>query len=391
MNYFSVPADFKEKTIDAYHELNKSCENARVIETYGNITLENFLGSGRPVDALPLLNLEKLQHYIAYSQAKDIDFNYTLNAAHMNNTEFTEDGIRSIMDFLDKLYHIGIRSLTVSLPSLMEIITSMGYDFEIKVSVISQVTTANKARFYQGLGAKRIMVDEAMNRDFYALKRIAKAFDGNVEIIVNAICHKDCGCRMFHYNQIASDSIVTTNLASINYYAHRCLLKRFENIGNLLRLIWVRPEDLKYYNRVGINYFKLQGRQAVIKGNPVRVLESYFKESFDGNLMDLLDWFHPSNSFSIPLDNKKLAGFILPFFENENFCKSDCKNCNYCESFARKCIDYKKIEEIATQADDFYNGFDVFKQVIRKLKKHPKDKQLMMTVNSHGDEEEFDF
>ena len=43
MKYFGVPADFKKETIEKYDKLNKEYSASRVIETYGNITLENFL------------------------------------------------------------------------------------------------------------------------------------------------------------------------------------------------------------------------------------------------------------------------------------------------------------------------------------------------------------
>ena len=37
-------------------------------------------------------------------------------------------------------------------------------------------------------------------------------------------------------------------------------------------------------------------RQAVMNGDPVRAAEAYLSKSFEGNLMDLLDMFAPTNS-----------------------------------------------------------------------------------------------
>ncbi len=285
----------------------------------------------------------------------------------MHNREFTEEGVLQIKKFMSKLYEIGVRNLTICLPSLMEIVQSMNYDFNIKVSVICSITNANKARVYKNIGAERIVVDESLNKDFAALKRIRDAFGEKVEVIINTICHKDCTYRMFHYNQIAGDSVQVSSEASVNYYSHRCLLRRYSDITNLLKLSWVRPEDLKYYTSIGINYFKFQGRQAVLSGEPVRAVEHYFKEEYDGDLMELLNMFAQLSSFKVAVDNKKLDGFIKPFYEKENFCKNDCLKCNYCETFSKKCIDYDQANEVIELAKDFYGKYDSFTTMIESI------------------------
>ncbi|NIM16715.1 MAG: hypothetical protein GTO45_32395 [Candidatus Aminicenantes bacterium] len=367
MKYFSVPADFKTETIDRYEILNNTYDDSRVIESYGNITVRNGFESGRSVEQLPEVDWYELENYIAYSKQKNIDFNYTINSSYMQNKEFTENGILKIKTFLKRLYEIGVDSLTVALPSLIELIKSTNYNFKIKASVICQITNANKAMSFKKMGAARMVVDESMNRNFKVLERIKNVFGDYVEIIVNPICFKDCIYRMFHYNQISGDSIEVSSQASIEYYPHRCVLKRYENTGNLLKLNWVRPEDINYYSNIGICHFKLQGRHTVLKGDPVRAVECYAKESYDGDLMELLDLFDPTTSFRVSIDNKKLDGFIKPYYENENFCKNDCSGCNYCESFAQKCIDHEKANEVIQLAVQFYNDYDRFKEMIAAI------------------------
>jgi collagenase-like PrtC family protease len=363
MKYFSVPADFKKETIDAYEKLNNTYKDAKVIETYGNISVDNFLESGRAASHIPPVGFPGLCDYVQYSRKKNIRFNYTLNASYMHNKEFTVEGMVEIKRFLKRLYDIGVRSLTVSLPSLIEIVKSTGYDFEIKASVICQITSANKALGFKEMGVERILVDETVTRDFKTIRNIRNAFGENVEIIVNSLCLMACKYRMFHYNQLCGDSTGDSNPVSVNYFEHRCLLQRYGKIDNFLKLAWIRPEDIKYYMNAGINYFKLQGRQTVLKGDPVRTLECYFKESHDGNLLDLLNMFALMNRFDIFVDNKKLEGFIKPFYEKDNFCASNCMECNYCKSFVKKCIDCEKAKETMDLAVEFYSGYDSFNEL----------------------------
>jgi collagenase-like PrtC family protease len=367
LKYFSVPADFKAETIDEYRRLNQSYSGAKVIETYGQITTGNAFEAGRAVELLPEIDLADLAAYLDYSREKGIDFSYTINAPYMRNREFTREGILEIRHFLGTLYQAGVRSLTVALPSLMELIKALPYDFKIKVSTICQVVNANMAWHYQKMGLDRLVVGESINRDFQSLKSIVDTYGPKVEVIANSICHSSCPNRMFHYNEAAGDSYRIVSPASVGYYPHRCMLKRYEKPENVLKLSWIRPEDLEYYAAVGINYFKLQGRQMVVKGDPVRTVESYFNGYFDGNLLELLEMFAPTNSFRIYVDNRKLDGFLKPFFDRANFCKNDCANCHYCEATIKKCVDLDRTGEIIKLANDFYTQYDPFTNLVNSL------------------------
>ena len=129
-------------------------------------------------------------------------------------------------------------------------------------------------------------------------------------------------------------------------------------------MCFIRPEDLGYYTGIGIHYFKLQGRHLVLKGDAVRTVKAYMDQHHDGDVMDLIYMFYWQNSFRIPFDNKKLDGFIKPFFTIDDFCKRDCEKCRYCEKFAQKIIDYEKAAEITRTAEDFYTEFDQFTGMI---------------------------
>lgn len=388
MRYYSVPADFKKKTIDRYAELNNQYKNSKVLDTYGNITLGSYLGSGRLARQTPRVDIYDLEDYINYSKERNIDFNYTLNASHLHNKEFTEQGVSEIKKFLGKLYQIGVRSLTVSLPSLLELIRSTEYDFRIRSSVICRIDNPNRAAAYKKMGVEKIVLEESINRDFAALKNIREVFGEQVEIIVNQICDKNCMYRFFHYNMMAGDAFGTVNNTSINYFEHRCVLQQLKSIDNLLKLCWVRPEDIKYYTEIGIHYFKLQGRHTYLQGgDPVKTVVCYFEEHYDGNLMDLLTMFANLTSFKVYVDNKKLEGFIKPFVEKENFCKNMCNKCRYCESYARKCIDYKKAEETITMAREFYNQYDQYQNLLQQV--NPGQDGVKVNDNASEDKKKF--
>jgi collagenase-like PrtC family protease len=376
MKYFSVPADFKTETIDRYAVLNDAHPDSKVNETYGNITIGNKFGSGRTSNLLPETGFDDLARYVAHSNEKGIPFNYTLNASHMENREFSEEGAAELKAFLGQLHETGVRSLTVTLPSVIELVQALPYDFTIKASAVCSIDNVDKAMAYKRMGIRRIVADESINRDFTILERILERFGDGLELIANGICYKNCIYRMFHYNQSSTDSVGAANKISCDYYVNRCVLQRYNQVSNVLRINWIRPEDIHYYTRIGITRFKLQGRQSVIKGDPVKALEHYFNEDYSGDLMQLLDMFNPMTKFRVFIDNKKLDGFLEPFYKKKYFCGNDCEDCRYCDLFAEKSIDYKKAEETVNMAKEFYEGYDDYRDIINRDSKNVSAKKL---------------
>ena len=365
MKSFFLPADFKAETVDAYAALNAKYDDSKVVGTYGNITVKNCFGSGRNADKLPKVGLEELRSYVEYSQRHNIDFSYTLNPSFMENREFTPEGIKEIRSFLGKLRGVGIRSIIVALPSLMEVVKASGHDFRIKASAICQITSANKALYWKQMGADAMVIDETINRDFANLRRIRKAFGEDVQVIVNSICHQDCQYRMFHYNQISEDSVSESNPISCAYFQLRCAQRLYGDLSNYFKTTWIRPEDLKHYIAAGITHFKLQGRQSVLTGDPVRAVECYFNEHYEGDLKELLFMFAPSDKFQLSVDNASLEDFLKPFVENEDFCKRDCTGCDYCEAYAKQLFNSSATEVVREKAMAVMAEKDPYRKIIK--------------------------
>jgi len=96
-------------------------------------------------------------------------------------------------------------------------------------------------------------------------------------------------------------------------------------------------------------------------------VEAYFKEDYHGDLFELLNMFAPVSSFTVPVDNKALDGYIEHFYKNPGFCGHNCSACRFCEGFARKCIDDGKREEVYNLARDYYSQSDPVKENVDKV------------------------
>lgn len=369
MNYYSVPSDFKFESIKRYAALNRQYED-NIAEVYGQLNnSENEFGTGRPSDQLPTIEYEQFREYLHCLKDQGIGFNYTFNTTCLSNREFTKEGQNKIISFLLRLVDAGVESITVCMPSLIELIRRIKLPLHIKGSTVSGVINGEKARAYRSLGIYRIVADESVNRDFEALEQLVQVFPQNVELIVNVICDMNCIYRPFHHNQMSHD--YQYGNSSVRYYSHRCSMRRATSPENILKMNFIRPEDINCYERLGIHHFKIQGRQAALKGDILRTVEAYMRKSFEGDLLDLLDCFLPTNSFRIKIDNKRLDGFIKPFLQSE-FCKRNCTECNYCKTFCKQRLAYEEIEAVNRLAIDFYQNTDEFGRDLKDWRIEPR-------------------
>lgn len=282
----------------------------------------------------------------------------------MGNVEFTKAGITELIKLLRTLKNIGVESLTLTSPQMIELVQIADFGFKVKASAICEITTPGKSLFYKDSNIERIVVDPDITRDFNNLKGICKVFGDGVEIIVNNVCYKNCAYKMFHYNHEAH--CISQNAEHIkDYFSNRCSIQKARNFKNIIRLNWIRPEDLQYYIAVGIHHFKIQGRQNILRGDIVKTLKYYFSEEYDGNLYDLITLFAPYNSFQPYINNKKLDGFVKRFYDYPNFCNDLCGACGYCESIAKMCMDLEQVEDLNAKALEFYGSMDNFTKEVR--------------------------
>jgi collagenase-like PrtC family protease len=328
MNYFCIPSDYKAETLKQLNILNSNTAHYKVLEVYGQITKEYIFPSGR--NNIPSISMEELEEYIKQAHKYGIQFNYLLNGSHMDNSEFTSEGIDRIYSFLHRLDDIEVDSVTITLPPLYEIIKRENFKFKVVVSTINQISNVNLANFYNQQKVSRMVLSENITRDFNRIKAISQNVDCDIEIIINSVCFIDCPYRIFHYDQIAQSSIMQNNIAT-SYYSNRCFLRRIAEPESYLNIAFIRPEDLKYYEEVGVTHFKVQGRSIIANGDIIKTLESYITHSFEGNLMSLLYCFSKKN-YEIYIDNKKLDGFIAPFLKGKN-CDGGCGNCFHCKNY----------------------------------------------------------
>jgi collagenase-like PrtC family protease len=378
---FSMPTNFDPLLIE-------QAKDYPVDEVYGKLTAD-VIGGGRLSQILPSVSFPRLRAHLALCKKHGISFNYLLNAANSDNTEYTREGQKHLTQLVDKLWETGVRRFTAATPYLLKFLKSRHRQAWVKISVFAQVGDSRKARQWEDMGADEIVLDSLLvNRDFKALEKIRSAVKISLQLLVNNNCYYGCSLSPYHMNVIAAGSRLGSRTSGFlpDYCYLHCTGKKLRDPARYLMADWIRPEDLSLYEGLGYDNFKLAGRNM-----PAEVLikrmKAYAERQYDGDLLDLVQdfgrpekhaqslwtwrskmksllvWFRHSaplnpaawfrllslNSkqgfLSAPrleppvyVDNRALDGFLGPIIRMGGCRNRLCEDCNYCNKVASKAV-----------------------------------------------------
>ncbi len=364
--------------------LDRMANIPEVKEVYGKMSTD-CIGGGRSNYTLKYVGRKELAASVEKTHQLNLKFNYLLNAACLYGIEQTRVGQRRIRNSLDRLSEIGVDSITVASPYLLRLIKSQYPQFKVKIGAFAVVDNAFKAHQWQEMGADVLCISAiACNRNFEVLQAIRSAVKCECMLIANASCIQSCPLELTHMHILSNSSRKGDPLNGFcfDYCFLHCSKKRLADPVNYLRSVWIRPEDLNFYEALGYSSFKIVERSCPTDLIVKRTL-AYTSRSFDGNLLELVGQvatikkelnasvfqrlrmlkilFKPSkvkirslllfkkyaeqvimhdyakNSSSIYIDNKKLNGFIEGL-KKRNCTSYKCPSCNYCKTFVRKAI-----------------------------------------------------
>ncbi len=344
---FNVATNWDFKLID---ELAKY----PVKDIYG-VGKFSIVGHGRPSFLLNEITEENIAEYIKKVHEKKMEFSYLLNAPCMNNMEYEAEYHKKLLNYIQWISDIGSDNVIVTSPFLIRLIKEQFPNLKIRVSTIAHVNSVNRAKFYEALGADEITPDVMINRDFKTLKKIKKAVNCDIVLLLTDGCLYQCPFRYYHYNILGHSSQSFHKLGGnyIDFCVLNCSVIKFSNPTEVIKARWIRPEDLSHYEAIGINKFKIAGRRMPTEWI-LRAVKAYSSRKYEGNLVDIIQGFSmsvgvekdPNVKFTetidkepkskLLIDNTKLDGFI-EFFKKQD-CISMCDECNYCEKWAEKAV-----------------------------------------------------
>ena len=357
INQFKVGCNFDPLIIDKAIELNEKYKGKAEIKEWFGSDAQNHFVTARPKWRLPEIEENKFKEFIRKSRDNGIYFNYTMNSIqpYGSKVEMIKHK-QEIQDLVKKLEDIGVYRITFANPMMGMFIREVS-NIELEISCITHIDTVTQLKyFHETLGVNKFCNSILKNRDRDFLANAAKYCNDNgliLELLANEFCGvagpkyaTHCPYRDSCYLCHATNVTKADSMSYDNYPMHYCMFARDDHSDEAwLRMRWIRPEDLHYYNDIGINYFKISGRTGTTE-YVSKMMESYMNQSWEGNLLNL--WkplqtiYNGKKEFEeqlpIYIDNKKLDGFLDHWFDKNFECENELcgTTCNYCERFMNK-------------------------------------------------------
>jgi len=351
--YLCIPTCWEDDYLD---QLVEQGIGEKLHELYGSLS-ESVIGSGRASFTLPQVSLEQAGNHIQKIHSMGIKFDYLLNAACMGNMEFAAEGQKKLLSLLHWLQECEVETVTVSIPYLVEVIKRYFPEIAVNISTIAHVDSVPKAKFWEALGADRITLDFMMNRDFEFLRSVRSAVNCKLEVIMHDLCIYGCPYRYYHFNTVAhasQESSESSNLKhklAVSYPTLKCILIKLTDFSEIMKIRWIRPEDIVIYRDLGIDFFKVVGRTRPA-WEILTWAKAYADGAYQGNLLDIMPivpaGMEGASSIAdvvpIYVDNQKLDGF-LDYFQSSQ-CRTDCHECSYCREVAEKAVKVTDKEQL---------------------------------------------
>lgn len=354
MNYYKVGCNFSKELIDIFKELNLINSNNKIDETYGS-RKESAPLTARPAFRLKGMSEEDFKNYVDKLSQIGVSFNYTLNTSFLGSKEKIQQNEFEIMRYVSFLIDSGVKTITVTLPYVAELIRRVSKNIGIEVSTIAHIDTVSQVKlWYERYGISKVCINLNKNREINFLKSVANycnkngiivsllanEFCGNGSMLANDSCATGCIYRD-HCYQLHSIGYEKNAFLENNYPMGNCISSRSKSVI-WLKMNFIRPEDTALYNTIGINHFKITGRTGETE-HLKRVIRSYMLGKYNGNVLEL--WKHLETIYDkdektfVPqnyIENRKLNGFLDFWFSHPNhICANEVcgETCKYCDDF----------------------------------------------------------
>ena len=331
----------KSKITSLYACLPSNCELFTGFEQSRNFTLEHN-------------DWDYWKNLISHSLEKDCDFIYLLNSPRpldIENPNFTKQ-LERLEKLLTELKTIGVNKLRVASGQLSSYIGKHYLEFKVLASTSLEYKTIweyqNFIHFHPEV--KQIVPSHDINKNFKLLSILRRRYpDTEIELMVNEGCLQGCPNRMLHeYINIDKHEIINNDeCLSGSYVTNFCnpIVTKFP-IHSLVISTLLFPWDIKEYSKIGINNFKLVGRDGYsrfenylngftmyLKGiEDIKTIENHSLSEFTHHLQN-----NPILKQLTVKEYKKYLPDINRFKKYGHLCAARCGvECRYCYNCAEK-------------------------------------------------------
>ena len=268
---FSAPMPYTIDDINKLININKNIKKSKITSLYASLpsTCDFFTGLEQARNIyFKQSNFDYWEKLFTFSLEKGVDFIYLLNnptPLDLKNPSFNIQ-LEKLDKLLQKFIKLGINKLRIASPQLMTYISTQYKEFDILASTALEYKSIQEYQNFIMLHPeiKQIVLSHDVNKNFQLVKNLRKNYPHlDIEIMVNEGCMQGCPHRHLHEN-LNTDKTVSynNNLALSGKYCGVLCTHIYHKypFHSLTLNNNIYPWAIKEYAKIGVNNFKLVGR-----------------------------------------------------------------------------------------------------------------------------------
>lgn len=274
-------------------------------------------------------SLEQLAEDLAWCRKNGIELDLLFNANCYGEDAFTEKLRLQVYDVMGEL---GRRNLfpeivTTTSQYIAKVLKVRYPQLEIRASVNMRLEATKSMEFIADIFDSYYICRD-IQRDRRILAHFSdwcKARGKKLCMLVNSACLRCCPVQIWHDNYLCHKPWLAEEQEFILHYQYRLcgrVLDKLEAASEVLRMSWIRPEDIHYYEPY-VSAMKLATRSTP---HPELMLKAYAEGHWNGDLLAILGAENPH----FTIDNSSFpANWVLSGIAQN--CALNCTNCGKCQ------------------------------------------------------------
>lgn len=362
MIHFSIPMPLDIALINKAATINRVVQKSTISTMYNCLPFNADGKSGfeqnRMIDTR-IRNLDEFLRYVEAVQNKGITFVYLMNSLRkMSYQEFYKNEKRLRL-FLKTLLSNGISCIRVASPLLIDYLMCNFPEVNVLCSTSQEYYSIKQYRnllsSYKNI--KQIIPSWEKNRNFSFLESFVELFpETDIELMVNEGCISGCPFRL-HHSLIDPESSKSKNTRFSHFFTDECSRIMDQNFWlavSMLNVIY--PWQIDTYYNLGINHFKLVGRNSskFYDGSYIEIYECYLKGIDDVNqILDKPVFLFNNNFCNSRLSPSYTVRDLMPLLPDieyfsktrprcEDLCGTKCTKCYECAEVLEKTYPQQK-------------------------------------------------
>ena len=326
----------------------------------------DLVGGGRPSHVLPTATDDQMARHVRGIHSRGWKFLYLLNATQVDDREYDAAYVAALQRHVDWVRELGADGVVVGMAWMVPLVKRRQPGLEVVISTLADVDSPRMVQYYEGLGADTVILSEFVSRDFRAMRRIRQATGCDIEVLTNNRCIYQCPFRLSHAVSPPWHSRADGHDVAIEHELFFCASALAHDRAEVIRSRWIRPEDLAAYEDIGIDRFKIAGRNSSTAWL-ARATRAYAQRSYPGMLGDIVSlsqrqtyrvaarlattaatpelragWQsyaeHLAPIMELDVDNTKLPADFIKYFQTHDCTQMDCRTCGYCDAVAAQAV-----------------------------------------------------